>query len=240
MRAPAPIPAPVPSAPVPAAPAPPEASPDCPICPRLVGYREANRARHPDWFNGAVASFGDPAARLLIVGLAPGVAGANRTGRPFTGDYAGDLLYATLSKFGFANGRFAARTDDGLVLRDALVTNAVRCVPPQNKPLPLEIAACRRFLAARVAALPRLRAVVCLGRIAHESLLRALGARLADHPFAHAARHEVGPLAVFDSYHCSRYNTNTGRLTPAMFERVFAMVCGEMSGCDPSGDGQTR
>jgi uracil-DNA glycosylase family 4 len=197
---------------------------DCPRCPRLVAYREANAAREPGWYNGAVRSFGDGNARLLVLGLAPGVAGANRTGRPFTGDYAGDLLYATLTRFGFANGRFAADPQDGLVLTDCLISNAVRCVPPQNRPTPAEIATCRAFLAARLAALPRLRAVVCLGRIAHESLLRALGRRLAAHPFAHGAAHELGPLAVFDSYHCSRYNTNTGRLTSEMFEAVFATV----------------
>jgi len=202
----------------------PEPPRDCPRCPRLVAYREANAARHPDWWNGAVPSFGDASGRLLVLGLAPGVAGANRTGRPFTGDYAGDLLYATLTRFGLANGRFAARTDDGLALGDCLVSNAVRCVPPQNKPTPAEIATCRPFLAARIAALPRLRAVVCLGRIAHETLLRTLGLRLAAHPFAHGARHDVGGLAVFDSYHCSRYNTNTRRLTPEMFEAVFAEV----------------
>lgn len=201
--------------------APAEAPRDCTLCPRLTAYRERNRGAHPDWYNGAVPSFGDPAARVMVLGLAPGVAGANRTGRPFTGDYAGDLLYATLSRFGFANGRFAARTDDGLALHDALVANAVRCVPPQNKPLPVEITTCRRFLLGRIAALPRLRAVVCLGRIAHETLVRALGERIALHPFAHGARHDIGGLAVFDSYHCSRYNTNTGRLTPAMFEAVF-------------------
>jgi uracil-DNA glycosylase len=209
------------TAPEAAALAAPEAPRDCALCPRLVAYRAENRARHHDWFNGAVPSFGDPAARVLVLGLAPGVAGANRTGRPFTGDYAGDLLYATLTRFGFANGRFAARPDDGLALSDALVANAVRCVPPQNKPTPAEISTCRAFLLGRIAALPRLRAVVCLGRIAHETLLRALGARLAAHPFAHGARHAVAGLAVFDSYHCSRYNTNTGRLTPAMFEAVF-------------------
>jgi uracil-DNA glycosylase family 4 len=200
----------------------PEPPRDCPRCPRLVGYRAANAARHPDWFNGAVPSFGDPEARVLVLGLAPGVAGANRTGRPFTGDSAGDLLYATLTRFGLANGRFAADPADGLALSDCLVSNAVRCVPPQNKPTPAEIACCRPFLLARIAALPRLRAVVCLGRIAHETLLRALGRRLAAHPFAHGARHDIDGLAIFDSYHCSRYNTNTRRLTPAMFEAVFA------------------
>jgi uracil-DNA glycosylase len=200
----------------------PEPPRDCPRCPRLVGYRQANAARQPGWYNGAVPSFGDPNARLLVLGLAPGVAGANRTGRPFTGDYAGELLYATLTRFGFANGRFAADPADGLVLTDCMVSNAVRCVPPQNKPTPAEIATCRPFLAARIAALPRLRAVLCLGRIAHETLLRALGRRPAAHPFAHGARHDVDGLAVFDSYHCSRYNTQTRRLTPAMFEAVFA------------------
>lgn len=206
-----------------------EAPRGCPICPRLVAYRAENIARHPDWWNGAVASFGDPEARLLVLGLAPGVQGANRTGRPFTGDYAGTLLYATLTKYGFANGRFAADPDDGLLLSDCLVSNAVRCVPPQNKPTPAEIGACRPYLAARLGALPHLRAIVCLGRIAHETLLRTLGGRLADHPFAHGARHRLprpdgAALEIFDSYHCSRYNTNTGRLTAAMFETVFAEV----------------
>jgi uracil-DNA glycosylase family 4 len=200
----------------------PEPPRDCPRCPRLVAYRSENAARHPTWFNGAVPSFGDPAARLLVLGLAPGLAGANRTGRPFTGDYAGDLLYATLTKYGFANGRFAADPQDGLRLDDCLVSNAVRCVPPQNKPTPAEITTCRSFLADRLAALPRLAAVLCLGRIAHETLLRALGRRLAAHPFAHGARHDLDGLAVFDSYHCSRYNTNTGKLTTPMFEAVFA------------------
>jgi uracil-DNA glycosylase family 4 len=197
---------------------------DCPRCPRLVAYREATTARQPDWYNGAVHSFGDPDGRLLVLGLAPGVSGANRTGRPFTGDYAGTLLYATLTRFGFANGRFAADPGDGLELHDCLVSNAVRCVPPQNKPTPAEIATCRDFLVARLAALPRLRAIVCLGRVAHETLLRTLGLRLALHPFSHGGVHSVGDLAIFDSYHCSRYNTNTGRLTAAMFESVFAAV----------------
>lgn len=212
-----------------------EAPRDCPICPRLVAYRTENVLRHPDWWNGAVASFGDPQARLLVLGLAPGVQGANRTGRPFTGDYAGTLLYATLTKYGFANGKFAADPADGLVLTDCLVSNAVRCVPPQNKPTPAEITACRPYLAARLEALPRLSAIVCLGRIAHETLLRTLGVRLADHPFAHGACHalrrqEGRALSVFDSYHCSRYNTNTGRLTAAMFEAVFEAVRTRLDG----------
>ena len=199
-----------------------EPSRDCALCPRLAEYRRENAAAHPEWFNGAVPSFGDASARLLVLGLAPGVRGANRTGRPFTGDYAGDLLYATLRTFGFASGRYGADPGDGLELVDCMVTNAVRCVPPQNRSLPAETATCRRFLAARLADLPRLSAVLCLGRIAHETLLRALGERLAAHPFAHGARHDIGGLAIFDSYHCSRYNTNTGRLTAAMFEAVFA------------------
>ncbi|MFO7856171.1 MAG: uracil-DNA glycosylase [Paracoccaceae bacterium] len=204
--------------------APPEAPRDCTLCPRLVAYREAVRAKEPDWYNGAVPSFGDPEARLLVVGLAPGVSGANRTGRPFTGDHAGGLLYATLGRFGFAEGEFEARADDGLRLVDCMVTNAVRCVPPQNKPVGEEIATCRRFLTARMAALPRLRAVLCLGRISHESVVRALGGRPARAPFGHGARHALGGVEIFDSYHCSRYNTNTGRLTQEMFETVFADV----------------
>jgi uracil-DNA glycosylase family 4 len=194
------------------------------LCPRLVAYREDVATREPDWFNGAVPSFGDPGARLLVAGLAPGVTGANRTGRPFTGDFAGALLYRTLARHGFANDAFDARPDDGLELYDCMVTNAVRCVPPQNKPVGAEINACRPFLAARIAALPRLRAIVCLGRISHDSVLRALGARLKDAPFAHGAAHRVAGATVYDSYHCSRYNTNTGRLTPEMFDAVFARV----------------
>lgn len=201
-----------------------EAPRDCRRCPRLVAYRDANAAAAPDWFNGAVPSFGDPAARLLVVGLAPGVRGANRTGRPFTGDFAGDLLYATLHRHGFANDAFAARPDDGLRLNDCVVTNAVRCVPPQNKPVGAEIAACRPFLAARIAATSRLCAVVALGRIAHDSVLRALGAKPAQAPFAHGAQARLGALTLFSSYHCSRYNTNTRRLTPEMFDAVFAAV----------------
>ncbi len=202
----------------------PEAPRDCTLCDRLVAYRAANRAAHSDWFNGAVPSFGDARARLLIVGLAPGVTGANRTGRPFTGDWAGDLLYPTLAKYGFSRGRFAARPDDGLELTGAMVTNAVRCVPPQNKPVGDEINRCRPYLAARIAALPRLTHIVTLGKIAHDSTVRALGGRVADHPFGHGAVSRIGRLALHASYHCSRYNTNTGRLTPPMFEAVFAGV----------------
>lgn len=161
---------------------------------------------------------------MLIVGLAPGLQGANRTGRPFTGDYAGDLLYATLLAFGFAKGAYQARPDDGLTLIDCRISNAVRCVPPQNKPLPLEIRTCRQFLEATLADMPRLRAIVALGRVAHESTVKALGLRAAAAPFAHGAVHEAGRLKLYDSYHCSRYNTNTGVLTAAMFESVFARV----------------
>ncbi|WP_406853688.1 uracil-DNA glycosylase [Alsobacter sp. KACC 23698] len=198
---------------------------DCPICPRLVAFRQAARSREPGWWNGPVPSFGDPNARLLVVGLAPGLRGANRTGRPFTGDFAGDLLYETLLAFGFAEGIYRASPDDGLRLVDCCLTNAVRCVPPENKPVGAEIAACRPFLTGTLDALPRLRAVVALGRIAHESTLRALARRQDDHRFAHNARHEMGGgVALFDSYHCSRYNTSTRRLTPEMFREVFAGV----------------
>ena len=200
---------------------PPEAPRDCPACPRLVDFRSDNRAAEPTWYNGAVASFGAPTARLLIVGLAPGLRGANRTGRPFTGDYAGDLLYATLLELGFARGVYRASPDDDLTLVDCMITNAVRCVPPQNKPTPAEIGTCRPFLVSRMANLPRLTAIMALGRIAHDSTLTTLGVRKAQFPFAHGARHTVRPgLTLFDSFHCSRYNTNTGRLTTEMFRSV--------------------
>ena len=197
---------------------------DCPLCPRLAAFRADNRKKYPDWFNAPVPSFGDPNAALLIVGLAPGLQGANRTGRPFTGDYAGDLLYATLIEYGFAGGTYRASPDDGLTLVDCRISNAVRCVPPQNKPLPVEINTCRQFLIATIAAMPKLRAIVALGRIAHESTLKALGLRSAAAPFAHGAVHKAGALRLYDSYHCSRYNTNTGVLTPKMFRDVFAKV----------------
>jgi uracil-DNA glycosylase family 4 len=197
---------------------------NCPLCPRLEAFREAARVREPKWLNSPVPSFGDPGGRLLIVGLAPGLQGANRTGRPFTGDFAGDLLYATLLEYGFATGVYQARPDDGLALADCRISNAVRCVPPQNKPLPAEINTCRRFLSATIAAMPNLRSIVALGRVAHESTLKALGLRSATAPFAHGAIHQAGALKLYDSYHCSRYNTNTRVLTPEMFRSVFAKV----------------
>jgi uracil-DNA glycosylase family 4 len=204
---------------------PPEAPLDCPLCPRLVAYRRENQQAHPDWFNAPVPSFGDLQAELLIVGLAPGVQGANRTGRPFTGDYAGDLLYSTLLKFGFAKGVYAARPDDGLKLTNAIISNAVRCVPPQNKPTPEEERTCLRFLNARVAALPRVRAVMSLGLIAHNATLKAFNLRPSAAKFAHQAQHDISPgLRLFNSYHCSRYNTNTRRLTEEMFHAVFADI----------------
>lgn len=206
--------------------APAEAPRDCPLCPRLVAYREAVRTRQPTWFNGAVPSFGSDRAQLVIIGLAPGVTGANRTGRPFTGDWAGDLLYATLDKFGLSEGTYAADPGDGLRLNRAMITNAVRCVPPENKPVSEEISTCRPFLQARLAALPKLKVIVCLGKISHDSTLRALGTRIGPHPFGHGTRYDVSvngrPVVLLSSYHCSRYNTNTGRLTAAMFEEVFA------------------
>jgi uracil-DNA glycosylase len=202
-----------------------EPSRDCPRCPRLVAFREAWRAKQPSWFNAPVASFGPADARLLIVGLAPGLQGANRTGRPFTGDYAGGLLYQTLSRFGFANGAYGARPDDGLVLHRARITNAVRCVPPQNKPDSGEIAACRRFLAAEITSLPKLRAILALGAIAHQTVLRTLNLRPALFLFCHGRVHYLpNGMLLADSYHCSRLNTNTGKLTVAMFEAVFSAI----------------
>jgi uracil-DNA glycosylase len=197
---------------------------DCPLCPRLVAYRALNARQEPAWFNGPAPSFGDEAAWLLIVGLAPGRTGANRTGRPFTGDWAGDLLYATLDKFGLSSGTYDARPDDGLSLQGVMITNAVRCAPPLNKPETSEIAQCAAFLKARIAALPKLTTLICLGKISHDAVVRTLGGKLSVFPFAHGARHEVGGYVVHDSYHCSRYNTNTGRLTTSMFEDVFAQA----------------
>ena len=205
---------------------------DCAACPRLASYRAENRAAFPDWSNAPVSSFGEADARLLIVGLAPGLRGANRTGRPFTGDHAGELLYETLIRFGFAAGVYDRRPDDGLTLVDCAIVNAVRCAPPQNRPTPGEIASCRIYLSQSLGALPHLRAILALGRVAHESVLRALGVRSAAFPFAHGVRHAVKPdgAVLFDSYHCSRYNTNTGVLTEAMFHRVFASIRAELEG----------
>jgi uracil-DNA glycosylase family 4 len=209
---------------VPAAVLDPEPPRDCPLCPRLVAYRQDNRRQEPGWFNGAVPSFGDPQARLLIVGLAPGRGGANRTGRPFTGDGAGVILYATLQKTGFATGIYGARPDDGLQLRDCMITNAVRCAPPANKPLPAEEATCRRFLVDRLAALPSLKAILTLGDVSRRSVLRSLGLKATHVPPGHGMEGDIGPYRLFNSYHCSRLNTNTGRLTPQMFEAVFARI----------------
>jgi uracil-DNA glycosylase len=197
---------------------------DCALCPRLKAFRDDWRSRKPEWFNSPVPAFGPVNARLLIVGLAPGLQGANRTGRPFTGDYAGDLLYATLSQFGFSRGDYRADPNDGLELVDARIANAVSCVPPENKPQPAEINTCRQFLSAVIAEMPTLAAIVTLGRIAHDSTVVALGQRRSAVPFTHGAAANIGKLRLFTSYHCSRYNTNTGVLTPAMFEKVFAAV----------------
>jgi len=206
----------------------PEAPPsDCPLCPRLADYRERNRDQHPGFHNAPVASFGPLDAPILVVGLAPGLKGANQTGRPFTGDFAGDLLYATLLKFGFARGAYGARTDDGLELVDVRITNAVRCVPPENKPVGAEIANCRPYLAYEIAAMPKLMAILALGTIAHNGVLTTLGLKRAPYPFRHGAVHALpGDQTLVSSYHCSRYNTNTGRLTTEMFEAVFELVRG--------------
>ena len=202
---------------------------DCPLCPRLVAYRRQNQHDHADWWNGPAPSFGDPDARLLIVGLAPGRTGANRTGRPFTGDFAGVLLYETLIKTGFAIGRYEARPDDGLKLVDCMISNAVRCAPPGNKPETSEEANCRPFLAAQIAALPRLKVIVTLGDVARRNLMRALGLKASAGVGGHGARAEAAGLVVINSYHCSRLNTNTGRLTPAMFEAVFDAAKAELA-----------
>ncbi len=205
-------------------------APDCRLCPRLAAFRDEWRAVEPAWHNAPVATFGAAHARLLIVGLAPGLKGANRTGRPFTGDFAGDLLYGTLIKFGFAGGSYEARPDDNLELIDTAITNAVRCVPPQNKPTAKEIVQCRPFLEATIKQMPNLKAMLALGRIAHDSVVRTLGVKLKDAPFGHGAVHETGAgFKLYDSYHCSRYNTNTRVLTPAMFETVFAAIRNDLS-----------
>ncbi len=194
----------------------------CRRCPRLFEFLEDCRERLPLHFNGPVPSFGDPDARLLVVGLAPGINGANKTGRPFTGDAAGDLLYPALARFGFSNGRFDARIDDGLALTGAMITNAVRCVPPQNKPVGAEVNTCRDYLIGQLDALPKLRVLLCLGKISHDSTVRALGGKVAREKFGHGTEYALGGYTVLSSYHCSRYNVNTGRLTEAMFFEIFA------------------
>ncbi len=199
---------------------------NCRLCPRLAEFRAANRLSLPDGHNAPVASFGSPGSSLLVLGLAPGLHGANFTGRPFTGDWAGDMLYPTLIRFGFAAGAYGESADDGLQLRDCRISNAVRCVPPQNKPTPAEIAACRAWLVEEIEAMPNLRAILCLGRVAHDSAVKLLGEKAKARPFAHGAAHfiESCSLTLYDSYHCSRYNTNTGVLTKEMFEAVFARI----------------
>jgi uracil-DNA glycosylase family 4 len=204
---------------------------NCSLCPRLKTFRDDWRTREADWFNAPVPSFGPASARLLIVGLAPGLRGANRTGRPFTGDYAGDLLYGTLKLFGFTNGSYGARPDDGLTLIDARITNAVRCVPPQNKPTTDEIRTCRSFLGPTIAEMSNLRAIVTLGRISHDSTIAALNLRRSAAPFGHGSSHAAGALRIFASYHCSRYNTSTRVLTAEMFRAVFAQVRDYLDAC---------
>ena len=194
--------------------------PDCSLCPRLAAFRADNQRKHPDWFNAPVPSFGPLDARLLIAGLAPGLQGANRTGRPFTGDWAGDLLYATLLKQQLAKGIYDERPDDTLELVDCRIVNSVRCVPPQNKPEPSEIRTCRQFLTGELKTLAKVKAILALGKIAHDSVLKALDARIAAHPFKHGAVYRIGEFHLIASYHCSRYNTNTGVLTEPMFEAV--------------------
>ena len=202
-----------------------EAPRDCPRCPRLAAFRDELRAEHPAWWNAPVPAFGDPQAWLAIVGLAPGKHGANRTGRPFTGDYAGELLYATLAKYGLSEGTFAGERDDGLWLKGAVILNAVKCLPPQNKPEPAEIAECRPFLEAGLAALPKVRVIIALGQIAHVAAARALGLKPSATKFAHGAEHVAADGRVLlSSYHCSRYNQNTRRLDAAMFESVFRLA----------------
>jgi len=199
-----------------------EAPRDCPLCPRLVALRHECRVRHPDWWNAPVPSYGDPNAWLAIVGLAPGMKGANRTGRPFTGDAAGELLYATLIKFGLAEGEYLARPDDRLRLKGAVIVNAVKCLPPQNKTLPAEEANCRPFLMAAIDAIPNLHTFIALGKVAHDSLCRSFDVPPTRTKFAHGVVHDLpGGRLLIDSYHCSRYNQNTGRLDAAMFEAVF-------------------
>lgn len=206
-----------------------EPTPDCRNCPRLAQFRDDNNEKWPEWFNAPVPSFGDPDPALLIVGLAPGLKGANKTGRPFTGDFAGDLLYSTLLKFGLAEGSYDAHIDDGLTLKNCLITNAVRCVPPENKPTLKEQKQCQPFLKGLLGQLPNLKIILSLGRISHEAVLRTYDHKLSTFPFKHGAGHHVAPgIILTDSYHCSRYNTNTGRLTEEMFHEVFKTISAQL------------
>ena len=197
---------------------------DCPLCPRLAAFRHENRRKHPDWFNDPVPNFGPLSARLLIAGLAPGLQGANRTGRPFTGDWAGDLLYETLLKLGLAKGKYEERADDTLELVNCRIANSVHCVPPQNKPEPSEIKTCRQFLTSELKTLPNVKVILALGKIAHDSVLTTLDAKISASPFKHGVAYEVGKFKLISSYHCSRYNTNTGVLTTEMFEKVVGQA----------------
>ena len=197
-------------------------APDCQLCPRLAAFRADNRQKFPDKFNAPVPSFGSIDAELLIVGLAPGLKGANFSGRPFTGDFAGELLYGTLIKYGLANGEFKARPDDGLELVNCRITNAVRCVPPENKPIGAEINTCLQFLENQITTMPKLKIIVSLGLVSHNAVLKAHGAKLSHFKFAHKAAHDLpSGITLIDSYHCSKYNTSTKRLTEPMFHEVF-------------------
>lgn len=197
---------------------------DCALCPRLAEFRDKNRTIFPDKFNAPVPSFGDLRARFLVVGLAPGLKGANFSGRPFTGDYAGELLYGTLIKYGFATGTYGAHAADGLTLHDCRITNAVRCVPPENKPTPAEEKQCLGFLKAELSAMPNLQVILSLGQISHKAVVKALGGKIGAYAFGHGSNHEFGPVRLISSYHCSRYNTQTKRLTTEMFEAIFLKI----------------
>lgn len=209
---------------------PPDPAASCTLCPRLVEFRQANQAAYPSFFNGAVSSFGDRNARFLVVGLAPGLKGANQTGRPFTGDYAGDLLYKCLKTMGWATGDYDKRPDDGFTLKDVMITNAVRCVPPQNKPIGAEVNNCRPFLISRMASLPKLKVLLALGKIAHDTTIRTFGLKQSAYKFTHEGVHHLpNGLTLVDSYHCSRYNVNTNRLTEAMFLNALELVKQEIN-----------
>lgn len=198
-----------------------EPNKNCSKCRRLYNFRKKNQSNNPDWFNAPVPTFGELSSSLLIVGLAPGLQGANKTGRPFTGDYAGDLLYKTINKFNFSKGKYAGTIDDSLKLKDCTITNAVRCVPPQNKPISEEINNCNNFLKKTIEIHKNLKVIIALGLIAHKSIISALNLKQKLYKFKHGSKHKIDNLILIDSYHCSRYNTNTGRLNQEMFEKIF-------------------